>query len=349
MQIIAGRLLLGRGDTVATCLSMATAHARTLSGWPALLSAGCRHIAMVDPDPRAAADILSRHRPTLLETYPNVFIHWEQLADDPREPLRDVRTFVSTFDAAHPRTIQRLLSASRRRFPIYLQAYAQSEVGGATLSIRRRRRQPRTDARDVGWAVPRLSRVRIVDPATGSRQRRGQAGLIEVAAVGQFAGYVGEQDRTNRQYDEAWWNMGDLGLITWRGSLRLLGRQVDAIPGLQDPLALEDLLLERLPELTELVLIAGQDDVPTAVACVRGDGVLDPARWTAATAGLARMRGPVVYRWADMPTTATWKVRRHELARLLQNTCSANSPCGPVRTPALSPQASPSARTPTGP
>lgn len=53
------------------------------------------------------------------------------------------------------------------------------------------------------------------------------------------------------------------------------------------------------------------------MVCVGGDRPLDPARWRAATAGLPALGEPVQYRWADLPTTATWKLQRPELARLL--------------------------------
>lgn len=324
MQVIAGRLLMGRRDVVATCLT--TAHARALSGWPALLAVGCAHLAMVDPDPRSAGALLAQRPPTLVETFPNVFIRWEHLADDARGPLANVRIFLSTFDAAHPRTIQRLLAASRRRLPLYIQAYAQSEVGGATISVRRRRRGPPGDARDVGWAVPGLSRVRIVDPASGERRRRGEVGLVEVASVGQFAGYLGEEERTRTQVRGQWWDMGDLGVRTRLGSLRLLGRQVDAVPGLEDALALEDMILELLPELTELVILGLDEGPATPVVCTRDDTSLDPLRWREATAGMPPLAKPLQRRWDELPTTATWKVRRPELVQSIKQARRAVRP-----------------------
>lgn len=55
----------------------------------------------------------------------------------------------------------------------------------------------------------------------------------------------------------------------------------------------------------------------TPVVCVSDDRPLDRARWDAAVAGLPPLGEPVQRRWADLPTTAIWKVRRPELARLL--------------------------------
>lgn len=319
VQLIAHRVFLTRRDVFATCPT--AIHARVLSGWHAVLAVGCGHLALFDPDPATTATFLSRYRPTVVDTFPNLYIRWEQFANDPRGPLSNVRFFISTFDAVHPRTIQRLLAASKRWFPLWVQGYAQSEVGLATLSVRLRRRklQPAGDARDVGWAVPGLTRVRITDRVSGKRIPRGSVGQIEVGSVGQIAGYLGEEERTATRWNGAWWRMEDIGSMTRWGTLRLLGRHVDAIPELPDALAMEDKLLARLPELTELVILPGRDgSLPTPVVCTIDDQPLDQARWATAMLGLPTLAEPIQRRWADLPTTATWKVRRSEL--LLQLT-----------------------------
>lgn len=316
IQVLLGRALLGQGDVVATCLT--TAHARALSGLPALAAVGAPHLAMVDPDPQFAARLMARHRPTLVETFPNVFVRWEELAEDPRRPLANVRIFLSTFDAAHPRTIRRLLSASRRRLPLYVQAYAQSEVGAIAVGVRARRRATRGDARDVGWPALALTRVRVVDPETGRRTKRGRHGRIEARGPGVFAGYLGEPERTAEQRHGAWWDTGDVGMLTRTGQIRLLGRQVDEVPGLTDYLALEDLLLDRLQELVEVVILPPRDDLPVPVVCTRGDVPLDAERWRQATADLPPLAAPQRWAWANLPTTTTWKVRRPELRALLE-------------------------------
>ncbi|OZM76362.1 class I adenylate-forming enzyme family protein [Pseudonocardia sp. MH-G8] len=317
VQVMGGRLLLRPHDVVATCLT--TAHARTLSGPFTVAAVGAPHLAMVDPDPAAAAALLARYRPTLLETFPNVFLHWEQLAEHPDRPLANVRIFLSTFDAAHPRTIRRMLAASRRRLPIYAQAYAQSELGAISVGFRARRRGAGRDTRDVGWPGIALTQVRLVDPATGRRVHRpGEYGRILARGPGLFAGYLGEPQRTRNHQLHSWWDTGDIGTRTRQ--LRLAGRAVDAIPALPNYLAVEDLLLDRLPELTELVLTTQPDQNPVPVVCTRDDTALDPARWQAAAADLPPMAAPRQFPWPELPTTATWKVRRSALQELLQHT-----------------------------
>lgn len=311
IQVLGGRLLLGQRDVIATCLT--TAHARTLSGLATIAALGVPHLAMVDPDPVSAASLMARHRPTLIETFPNVFARWEGLAEDPDEPLANVRIFLSTFDAAHPRTIRTMLASSRRRLPVYAQAYAQSETGAIALSFRISRRLG-GDARLVGWPALAFNRVRIVDPATDTVLRRpGRPGAIEVRGPGLFAGYLGDPELTASGWHDSWWRTGDLGSRRLDGSLRLQGRVVDAVAGAPDYLAWEDIVLARLEELDELVIIADPAGRPTAVAVTRGNRGLDPARWAAATSDLPSLGVPQELKWEELPTTATWKVRRPAL------------------------------------
>jgi acyl-coenzyme A synthetase/AMP-(fatty) acid ligase len=92
---------------------------------------------------------------------------------------------------------------------------------------------------------------------------------------------------------------------------------VDEVTGLPNHLAVEDLVLDRLPELTELVLTELPDQTTVPVVCTRGDAPLDHARWQAAVADLPLMAAPRQFRWSELPTTATWKVRRPALRKLL--------------------------------
>ena len=321
IQVLGGRVLLHRRDVIATCLT--TAHARSLSGLPTIAAVGAPHLALVNPDPASAGPLLARRRPTLIETFPNVFLRWEQLVDDPAAPFANVRIFLSTFDAAHPRTIRRLLGASRRRLPLYAQAYAQSEVGAIAISFRTRRQAAGSDARNVGWPALALVRVRIVDEGGRRVWRPGRIGHIHARGPGLFGGYVGEEERTAAQWRGRWWDTGDRGARLATGQVYLAGRQADALPGVANPLAVEDALLDRLGELTEVVLVADGNGHPTPVVCTEGDVPIDPDRWAAASADLPPLAPPQQWRWEDLPTTATWKVRRLALHDILGRAAAA--------------------------
>jgi len=94
--------------------------------------------------------------------------------------------------------------------------------------------------------------------------------------------------------------------------VRLVDREVDRIPS-GSGIELEDILLDRLPAATEIVVlaVAGQDPLP--VLATEGDVPIDPERWRAATRDLPALQDPVYLPWDDIPRTATWKVRRAKL------------------------------------
>jgi acyl-CoA synthetase (AMP-forming)/AMP-acid ligase II len=152
---------------------------------------------------------------------------------------------------------------------------------------------------------------------TGRRLPAGRAGALHARSAGLFAGYVDEPELTAAQRKDGWWDTGDVGSRSRAGLLRLAGRAVDEVPGQPDYLAWEDILLDRLPELTELVIVSDPAGKPQTVLCTRDDRPVDPRRWQAATAGLLDLAPPIHMRWTDLPTTATWKVRRPALREQL--------------------------------
>jgi acyl-coenzyme A synthetase/AMP-(fatty) acid ligase len=315
-QIRFGRTLIRSRDRAAICISWV--HTRTISGWLALTALGVPILTLSNPDPQSVRGHLLRHRPTLLESHPNILMRWEALADDPAAPLAGVKLFFSTFDAAHPRTIRKLLGASRRRLPLYIQVYGQSEIGGSTLRIYTRRSARRSAAsRSVGRAVPGSTRIRIVSPTTGTPLPVGRPGMIEIASNGALKTYVGQEELATRNRSGPWWRMGDLGCKTRWGTLHLLDREVDAIDGLESSLRIEDLLLERLERLGEVVIVDVPVGPPVPVVCTIDGRPLDPAAWARATADLAPLAAPHQCRLEELPVTGTWKVRRPELRRRL--------------------------------
>jgi acyl-coenzyme A synthetase/AMP-(fatty) acid ligase len=114
--------------------------------------------------------------------------------------------------------------------------------------------------------------------------------------------------------DEQWWPMGDIGRINPDGSLELLDRLVDHAEGTDSFLEVEDAVLDRLPELIELVMLkaVGGHDV-VAVACPR-DGeaeALDTGRLLEALRETSLGAVPVyVMDFDDLPLTGSYKVRR---------------------------------------
>lgn len=303
-----------RGETAA--LHMSFVHSRFYHLLGVLLSFGSPLVLITDPDPANVAPILTRHRPGIVETHPNTFVLWEELADAPGAPLSRVRSYGSTFDAIHPRTVQRLLDASERRAPWLIQLYGQSETGPVAFQWFTRRGAARMDGRRVGIGIPGFTRVRVADDS-GRSVKPGSPGRIEARTRGRILTYLGAREQYQRQLDRGWWQMGDMGYRSRWGALYLIDREIDQIDAVHSNLEIEDTLMSRLEELREVVIVPGADREPVPVVCVRGEQALDPDRWREATADLPTMAEPRQWRFEDLPMTATWKVKRVEITRML--------------------------------
>lgn len=315
-QVHAAARLLRSDDLLAMCRSWV--HARSVAGWIALNALGLPEIALCDPDPARVRDLFVRHRPSVVEAYPNVYILWERLASDPAGPFANVKLFFSTFDSAHPRTARRLLRASRRAFPVYVQAYGQTEIGPGTVRVQARWLPSGRSSRSVGRPVRGMTRVRVCDPATGEELPRGRVGAIQVHSRARCLTYLGDDDLAARNRSGEWWSMGDLGYLTRWGTLHFLDRDVDRVEGVDSTQRVEDVLLDRLPDLTEVAIVGLPGRPPQPVVCTYDDVPLDRDAWAAATAGLPPLGEPLQCRWDELPRTATWKLRRPELRRRLE-------------------------------
>lgn len=282
--------LVGKSEPIAVHVSFV--HSRMYTAMPISVLQGHPLIVLRDDEPESVARLFARIRPGFIEAHPNTFLRWEVLADDPREPLANVRYFSSTFDAIHPRTVQRMLEASRRSMPLFAQAYGQSEVGPIAARTYTRRRGTEADGRCVGRPFPGMTAVRVVS-RDGKKPTKSSPGYIEVRSDGRIVTYLGEHERWRGQLNDGWWRMGDLGYITRWGCLHLLDREVDEIPGIDSTLELEDKILARLPELVEIVVIPSEKGAPVPVVCTRDDSPLDRAAWNAAVADLPPLEPPV--------------------------------------------------------
>jgi long-chain acyl-CoA synthetase len=307
--------LRGR-ETVALCMTFA--HSRFFNALRVFLDYGNPLVIAADHDVARIGPLFAETRPGYVETHPNTYIEWEELADAPHRPLSNVLVFGATFDAMHPRTIQRLLTASRRRFPLFVQLYGQSETGPVCLRWFTRRTMNSSDARCVGVPVPWFVRLRVTDD-TGRRVRRGRTGHLEVRLRSRVLTYLGEQQRYGEVFNGAWWRMGDMGFRGRWGTVFLLDREVDQIDSMVSSLRAEDVLMSRLDELREVAIVAGRHGEAVPVVCVRGERPLDLERWRSATADLPELADPVQMPFDQVPRTSTWKVQRPALVRLLQD------------------------------
>jgi acyl-coenzyme A synthetase/AMP-(fatty) acid ligase len=302
-----------RGETAAVCMSYV--HSRFYHALGVFLHYGSPLLALVEHEPDKVAPLLAKARPGIVETHPNTFVLWEELADAPGAPLASVRAYGSTFDAIHPSTVRRLLGASTRRGARLVQLYGQSETGPVAASVFTRRGAGKDNGRLVGIALPGFTRVRVVDDA-GKPCPRGVPGHIEARTRGRILTYLGADDAYAKQLHGSWWRMGDVGTLGRWGALRLVDREIDQIDTVDSNLELEDLLLARLGELREIVIVPGPDGEPVPVVCTRDDRPLSLDRWHNAVAGLPRLAEPVLCRFDELPRTGTWKIKRVEIRRM---------------------------------
>ncbi|MFG3660747.1 class I adenylate-forming enzyme family protein [Streptomyces sp. NPDC047706] len=307
--------LVGANEPVAIHVSFV--HSRMFTALPIAVLQGHPVLILRDDDPRTVGELFGKVPPGLIEAHPNTFMRWEELAEDPRAPLAKVKYFSSTFDAIHPRTVHRLLNASRRSGATFIQMYGQSEVGPIAGRTYSPRRGAEAEGRCVGRPFPGMTAVRVVS-RDGKAPTKSSPGFIEVKSDGRIVTYLGEHGRWEKQVNDDWWRMGDVGYRTKWGCLHLLDREVDEIPGIDSTLEIEDKLFGRLPELTEAIIVPGPDGRPVPVVATRDDRPLDPVAWKSAVADLPVLAEPVQWRLEDLPQTATTKIKRLELQKHLQ-------------------------------
>lgn len=308
--------LMRKKETVA--INVPFVHSRMVAAMSLALLKEYPVLLMRETAPAEVAEQFVTHRPAFVEALPNSLMEWEELAEDPRAPFGSVKVFSSTFDAIHPATMSKLLKASDRRGALFFQIYGQSEVGPAVGRAYFRHSAHKANGRCVGWAMPKgAARIRVVS-RDGNTPSETNPGYIDVAWDGIAKTYFGEQDRYDTNRDGQWWRTGDVGYRTRFGCLHMLDREVDMIPGIRSSLQIEDVVLGRLSELTELVVVQGPNSEPVPVICTVDDKPLDLARWRAAAAAFPQLADPVQIPQAELPRTATLKVQRLALARRFQ-------------------------------
>ncbi|MFE0592491.1 class I adenylate-forming enzyme family protein [Micromonospora echinospora] len=313
------RFGLRRDDTVAFCDPYT--HERLTTMQLAMAAVGPRVLYMSDPLSPRVRELLAEHKPTLVEALPNIYLAWEPLARDPAGLFSNVREYVNSFDAIHTRTIRTFMAATKRRFPIWVQSWSQTENGALCIRpffrfvVRRKGHRP-PPTQLIGWPIPFHAKMRAVDPETGREVPRGQVGMIEIDQPGRCLAYVGEQDRHDLKCTGRWWSTGDLGIINKWGAVRIVDREIDRIPN-GSAIEFEDLILDRIDYTTEVVVLPVAGGLPVPVVSTTDDVPLDKSDWARAVADLAPMADPIQIRWDEFPRTGTWKIRRVALREQL--------------------------------
>jgi acyl-coenzyme A synthetase/AMP-(fatty) acid ligase len=299
-------------------------HSRMFMALAVALPKGMPLVVVDHGAPQDVAPLFAKVRPGFVETHPNSYMEWEELVDHPLKPLSNVKYFSGTFDAIHPPTMAKLMSASRRANPLFFQFYGQSECGPLTGRWYTPKNIHKANGRCLGFPIPGVTHVRVV-PQNDRPISKQNPGLIEVRSPGRAVGYHAEEERYEKELHDGWWRTGDVGYRTRLGCVHLLDRLVDVIPTIDSTLEVEDTVLGRLPELIELVLVPGPDREPLPVVCTKNDEPLDRGRWRDAVRDFPDMAEPVQMSLSELPRTATMKVQRVALARRLNAAAGASA------------------------
>ncbi len=176
-----------------------------------------------------------------------------------------------------------------------------------------------TDGRVFDWEV------KLVD-ADGDKVATGMEGEILARGPSLFRGYTSAEANREAFDQEGYFRTGDLGILTGDGLLTITGRKKDIIIRGGENLSakeIEDALHEH-PAVREAAVVAMPHErlgegvcawlIPTGAA--RPDQK-ELAAYLGA-AGLARQKCPERVEYiAELPKTASGKVRKHELRRMI--------------------------------
>jgi acyl-coenzyme A synthetase/AMP-(fatty) acid ligase len=210
-----------------------------------------------------------------------------------------------------------MLNASKQKNPLFFRFYGQSEIGPVSGHWYTRRSAPLATGQCVGFRLFGFISMRIVDDH-GRRLPVGEHGHIEVRGPSEILTYLGEEERYAKEVHDGWWRMGDMGYMDRRGRLYLLDREVDQIESMSGNLEVEDILMSRLEELREVVIVAGRDGEPVPVVATRGELPLSGEQWRQAVKDLPEMAAVVHAPYRQLPYTATRKIQHRELTRRLR-------------------------------
>ena len=280
------------------------------------LRAGCRVAILPRWNPAEAVALIDREKATF-STGATVFLrdlveHYEQAP----ESLHRLKYFVSGGSATPPSLVERAdalgITASR--------AYGMTETAGV-IAIAGAEAPLEQRANLDGHVVPGVEVVAVGQG--GERLPAGTEGDLRIKGPHLLLSYT-DPVVTAAQFDEGWFDPGDVGLVTEDGWLQITGRTKDIINRGGEKFSareIEDAILSH-PSIADAAVIPIPHERFGETVCafvVIRDGEQwvgedEMARHLMAMS-LARAKTPVEWHATDeIPTTITGKVQKHKLA-----------------------------------
>jgi long-chain acyl-CoA synthetase len=119
--------------------------------------------------------------------------------------------------------------------------------------------------------------MKVLDPETGKEVGPGHKGVIHLKGPNVMKGYYKRPDKTAEVLTpDGWLDTGDLGMVTFKGEIRIVGRSKETIVLLGgenvEPVPIEDTILES--EYIDQVMVVGQDQKFLAALVVANQDAL---------------------------------------------------------------------------
>ncbi len=293
------------------------------------LVAGASLILQDGFDAVATLELIERHGASVQYGVPTLFVTELKALDTVSSDVSSLRLGVA---AGAPVSDSLVQGVRERLCPDFLIAYSLTETG-STVSVT----SPDDPDDKVRFTVGRPlrgSEVRVLE-SDGTELPVESVGEIAVKGPGLMVGYYRQPVETSRAFSaDGFFLTGDLGMVDEEGFLHLVGRRKTVIirGGFNvHPREVED-RLQSHPAVDEAVVVGVPDEVlgeaicacivPLEGAIVTGPEIQEWCRMT-----LADYKVPDLTRFLDaFPRTGTGKVRRVELARMIQAEHQARRP-----------------------
>lgn len=175
----------------------------------------------------------------------------------------------------------------------------------------------------VGLPVPGTE-FKITDFDTGALRPLGTEGEIVVRSPSQLKSYWNKPEATAASLRDGWFYTGDIGMLDEDGFVHFLGRRKEMLKvnGMSVFPAEIEALLGQHPAIVGSGVIGRADEkrgqVPVAfVLTDPASGLTEAALVAWCRQNMATYKVPAIYIVDSLPMTATGKVKKEELARLL--------------------------------
>ena len=282
-----------------------------------MLAAGGTLVAMRDFDADRMLELMARHRATVTNAVPTMYVRLLAAEGFGTADLSAWR-LAYVGGTSIPPSLMRELHARAGCEPVIIMGMTEC----SPIITQTRLDEPlesRVEA--AGTPLPHVE-LRLADPATGATVPLGAEGELLIRGFGVTPGYFDMPERTAEAIDaEGWLRSGDLAVMDPGGRLRIIGRIKDMlIRGGENiyPVEIEDRLLEH-PDIAEAQVVGVPDpemgEEVFAFVVPRGGRALDGAAlrdWCRAR--MARHKVPRhVAVIPETPKTANGKVRKVEL------------------------------------